>query len=152
MPLYDLCCPLCGKINEVAMGVDDQEVVYNCESCDAEITRCANQYYANKRIAISGDTCANSVDYSGWDDGLDTYVRSRDHRKQIMAERGLTEYVPDPTMKKARDEARYIRDHAPKGDKAALHAARQQSRDADKKRKERTIKAAFQKARKDLVT
>ncbi len=149
MPLYSLECHVCGDLDEYIIGVPNGTDPIPCEACGAELTRMGNRAYYADRVMIQGDTCAGSCNFSNYyDDALDMHIDSRDHRKRVMEEKGLTEYSPNPEMKAARTEARYILDNSPKGDKTALDAARQQSRDVDGKRKERVIGAAMDKARK----
>ena len=148
MPLYSLECPECGDLAEYFQGVDDRFAEVECEKCGAVMTRATDRAYYADRVMIQGDTCAGSCNFSNYyDDGLDMHIESRDHRKRVMKEKGLSEYVPNPDMKAARKEARYILDHSPKGDKTALAAARKQSKDADSARKERVVGAAMDKMR-----
>jgi len=151
MPLYSLECDRCHVLDEHLQEPNDTHLPVECENCGWEMTRFKNRAYYADPIAIQGDTCAGSENYSNYfDDGLDTFVTSRDHRKKIMKERGLTDYQPTAEGAAARAESAYIRKNAPKGDLKALEAARQQSRDLDGKRKKRVIKAATEKARRSL--
>jgi len=151
MPLYSLECKECGDLDEHLQGSQDSNLIVLCDMCGAEMTRLGNRAYYADPINIQGDTCAGSENYSNYfDDGLDTFVKSRDHRKQIMKDRGLTEYEPTSEGKAARKESAYIRKNAAPNDTKALEAARQQSRDMDGKRKKRVIKAATEKARRSL--
>jgi len=149
MPFYDINCPHCDETDEYRMEPFDKTV--ECSACGEEMNRKENQDYSDTRIGIIGDTCAGCCDFSNYfDDALDMQIDSRDHRKRVMKEKGLTEYVPNPDMAAARKESRYILDHSPKNDKAALVAAKDQSKVADKKRKERVINAAMERTRKVL--
>jgi len=151
MPLYTLECPECGVLGQHFMEMKDKYLWVHCDKCGEAMNRDENRAYYADVPQIRGDTCAGSCDMSNYfDDGLDTWVESRDHRSRIMAERGLTDYEPLSDMKKARTEGRYIMDHAPKGDKEALTAARKQSKDVDAVRKKRIIGAAVEKARKGM--
>jgi hypothetical protein len=151
MPLYSLECPRCGDLDEHFLGINDAQVEVPCDHCGWAMTRAADRAYYADPIAIQGDTCAGCENFSNYyDDALEVVIESRDHRKRIMEERKLTEYEPTAEGKAARKEARYITDNAPPGDKKALAAARQQSRDMDGKRKKRVIKAATEKARRSL--
>ena len=151
MAFYDLRCPHCHETEEYMMSAGEGDLIVECASCGGAMTRRENQDYSNKCVAISGDTCAGSENYSNYfDEGLDTFVKSRDHRKQIMKERKLTEYEPTSEGKAARRESSYILKNSKPGDKKALEAARQQSRDMDGKRKKRVIKEASEKARRLL--
>lgn len=153
MPLYSLFCDECETGSEHFMGMDDNSLLVKCPSCAASLTRSLNRNYAAERIMIKGDTCSGSCDFSNYfDDGLDTYITSRSHRKRVMDERGLTEYEPTSEGKAARAESKYIRAHAPLGDTEALHAARQKSRDMDAARKKRLITEKLEKAQKVIRT
>jgi hypothetical protein len=151
MPLYSLECPRCGDLDEHFMGANDALVEVPCDHCGWMMSRAKDRAYYADIPAIRGDTCAGCDNMSNYyDDGLDTFITSRDHRKRIMEERKLTDYEPTSEGKAARKESAYIRANAPKDDPKALEAARQQSRDMDGKRKKRVIKTAMDKARKSL--
>lgn len=151
MPLYDLNCPHCHETEEYVMEPSDSDTLVECVLCSGVMTRRVNQDYSNKQIAIQGDTCAGSENFGNYfDEGLDTFITSRDHRKRIMKERKLTDYEPTSEGKAARAESAYIRKNAAPNDRKALEAARQQSRDMDGKRKKRVIKEASDKARRLL--
>ena len=151
MPLYSLECDRCGVLDEHLQGSDDTHTAVECENCGHQMTRFKNRAYYADPIAIQGDTCAGSENFSNYyDDALDMHITSRDHRKRVMKERRLTEYEPTSEGKAARAESAYIRKNAAPNDTKALEAARQQSRDMDGKRKKRVIKAATEKARRSL--
>ena len=151
MPFFDLSCPRCELTSEHMMGPHDENLNIPCPKCQYIMTRRVHQDYRGKRIQIHGDTCAGACDMSNYyDDALDMHIKSRDHRKEVMKEKGLVDYAAEPDMAAARKEGRYILNNAPKGDKTALHAARKQSRDVDSARKDRIIGAAVDKARVGL--
>lgn len=150
MPLYSIQCPKCHDTDDHFQGINDTNVSVSCIHCGAYMTRRDNRNYAADNISISGDTCSESTDYSGFDDGLDMHIRSRTHRKQVMKERELTEYVPSSEGIAARTEARYILSNSPKGDKSALKAAKAQSVAVHHKRTKRVIDTKIAKARKDF--
>lgn len=152
MPLYSIQCPKCYDTDEHFMGINDEALRVSCTHCGAYMTRADNRNYAADNIGISGDTCAGSENYSGFDDGLDMEIRSRTHRKQVMAERELTEYVPDTEAKAARTEARYILDNSPAGDVKAYKAAKDQTVAFHKKRTERIVDKKIAKFRKEFNT
>jgi hypothetical protein len=131
--------------------MDDGEVLVGCEKCSGLMSRAKDRHYASDKIMIHGDTCSGSCNFSNYfDEGLDTYVSSRDHRKEIMKERKLTEYEPNPEALAARKEARYILDNAPKNDATARKAAKAQSKAVHEKRTKRVVDNRIKKARKDL--
>ena len=148
MPFYTLICQKCGRVEEVLQGVNDAAVVLQCASCGADITRRENRAYAADMPLIQGDTVAGGCNYDGYfDDGMGLWIKGKRHRAEEMKKRGLTEYSPSSEYAKHRDEAKYIRAHAPKNDKAALNAAREQYKIADEKRKRQAIRSAIQKKR-----
>jgi len=151
MPLYSLECPQCRQVSEHLMGMDDNRTLIKCTYCAGPMNRNEHRAYYADPVMIIGDTCSGGCNFSGYyDEGLGAYVSSRTHRKNLMAAKGLTEYVPDPMMSAARKEAKYIRANAPENDPAAMHAAKDQSKVAHDKRTERVIDAALAKARKEI--
>lgn len=148
MPFYTMVCPKCGHVEEYLQGANDVCVVLQCANCSADITRRDNRLYAADVPVIQGSTVAGGCNYDGYfDEGLGLWVKSKRHRAEEMKKQGLQEYSPDPEFAKHRDEAKYIRKHAPKGDKEAVTAAREQYKIADEKRKRRAVRSAIQKKR-----
>lgn len=147
MPIYCGECGSCGKVSEFLFGANDPRTCH-CPECGDKFELEGHRRWDMERVNISGDTCAGSVNYSGYyDEGLGEYVLSRSHRKLLMDEKGLTEYSPDPEMKKHRDEARYIREHARPGDPSAAAAARKEYKTAADKRTRRLVDESFKKAK-----
>lgn len=146
MPSYVGECGSCGKVSEFYFGSGDRKKC-SCPECGSRFDLDGNRRYDLEGLQISGDTCSNSHDFSGYDEGLGEYVTSRSHRKRIMDEKGLVEYSPDPTMKHHRDEARYIRANAVPGDPSAAAAVRNEHKAAADKRRTRLIDETFKKAK-----
>jgi hypothetical protein len=149
MAFYDLECS-CGEISEHMMGMTDPlESKVSCPCCGAKLCRKHNIVYPVPQI--QGDTVAGGVNYSNYyDDGLGEYVTSKSHRKDLMEKKGLVEYSPDPTMKKHRDEARYIREGSKPNDLDALTAIRKEYNTANSTRRGRLVKASMEKSFKKM--
>lgn len=78
MPLYDYECERCGKQRDEFRSVADRNNPLSCE-CGSPM----------KKI-ISGYRVIGDLD-PYYDDNLDTYVRSKQHRKEVMREQGVSE-------------------------------------------------------------
>jgi putative FmdB family regulatory protein len=78
MPIYDYQCTNgCGTIADVFAKMDDK--VITCPHCGADCKR-----LIAVQQAVHGD-----MEY--YDDNLETYIKSRKHRKQVMREKGVSE-------------------------------------------------------------
>lgn len=150
MPVYDLWCESCHGESEHIMGMQEHPNDLKCPHCGHGLRR-ENQAYYRKTVQISGDTCAGSVDYSNYyDESLGGAVRSRTHRRDLMKRKGLEDYAPSTEAAEMHKESRYIGRHAPRGDREALKARKELGRKFDRKRKERVIDEAFDKAHRSL--
>lgn len=138
MPIYCFCCPQCGTLREVFRPMSQYDLPLSCE-CGISM----NRYFTPPMIA--GDTVAGGCDYNYYDVALGTQVHGKQHREQIMRERGLTEYVPDPTFAPERDEMHYIQKHMgdPKSDPDARRALDNVGRRMDKKRRKQAVSRNF---------
>ena len=151
MPIYGLLCDCCGEASEHIMGSNEMCREMKCPACAEPLTREKNRDPNDwLTIGIQGDTCANCVDYTGYDEGLEANVRSRTHRKDIMKAKGLSEYVPNKRTSDMLGEMRHIRRNAPPKDPEAIKAMRQVAVDADRKRKREVINAKLTAAVRDL--
>lgn len=147
MPVFYCECGSCGHVGEYAFGMDDERV-FGCAECGDKQPVDGHRLYGLEGLQISGDTVAGGCNLSGYfDEGLGEYVVSRGHRQELMRKKGLAEYSPDPEMKAHRDEARYIRENAPKGDPIAAAAARKELKTAADKRRDRLVNETFEKAK-----
>jgi hypothetical protein len=145
MPTFMLECGTCGEIDEFYFGSSDPRVA-TCHGCGSKFQADGNRRYDLEGINISGDTVAGGCNYSGYyDAGLGEYVLSKRHRRDLMEQKGLEEYSPDPEMKKHRDEAAYIRRQSRVGDAEALAASRKELKTAADKRRDRAVDDAFKK-------
>lgn len=115
------------------------------------MTRRANRVFSTPYIiGIHGAGMA-STNYDGYyDDALDTWITSKRHRKDVMDQKGLVEYEPNPTLKRMSDESKYIMKHSNPGDHEAVAARKTIHKAADKYRRETKVGASLEKAFKDL--
>jgi putative FmdB family regulatory protein len=145
MPIYELECDYCGLRSEHHLGMNDSlDDWLDCPQCTGKICRRHNRIYSVP--TIQGDTVAGGCSYEYFDDGLGEYVKSKKHRKELMKEKGLTEYNPDPELQKHRDEAMYIRKNSNIKEPGALAAVRKEHKTAADKRRDRIVKKTFSKA------
>lgn len=145
MPTFVLECGTCGAIDDFHFGANDPRRA-TCHQCGSVFMADGNRRYDLEGINISGDTCAGGCNFAGYyDEGMGEYVTSRSHRKELMRQKGLEEYSPDPELKKHRDEAKYIRSQANPGDTEALAASRRELKTAADKRRNRALDESFKK-------
>ena len=142
--IYKLQCPECGQQDEYHLAMCDSGAVVTCENCSAAVYRSLHRVY-EPTFQIQGDTVPRGCAYDYWDENLGVRVKSKAHRADEMKRQGLRDYAPDPEMKKYRDEARYVRSHAPVNDRDAAAAARKLSKEAGSVRRRNNIKAAMAK-------
>ena len=96
---------------------------------------------------LTGDLPQTAGTVMGWDETLEADIRGRAHRKHLMEQRGLAEYVPDPLHEKCREEVRHIRKHAPGPEgRAAVQKVREQSA---RERRKQAVRSAWEGAVKD---
>lgn len=150
MPIYTLECDYCCLRSEHFLGMNDSlDDRVECPMCGGEMCRRDNRIYDVP--LIQGDTVAGNWTGGGYfDEGLNEYVEGRSHRKDIMERKGLTEYNPDPTMKRHRDEARYIRERSKPNDPEARAAIRKEYKTASDKRRNRLVRESLDKSMKDV--
>lgn len=134
--LYDFYCEKCNEITEVFQRMNDKHE-YDCEKCGTSTERVWDVPF------FVGDTCS---DY--YDAGLGCHIKNKEHRKAVMLEKGVTEYNPDPEMKKARDEARYVRSTAKPSEASA--AVNEIYKEAGAKRKRKIIRKELSKVITDV--
>lgn len=136
MPIYELWCERCGGESDHIMSMSTcHEAEIKCPHCGEQLSIHHQRFWA-KDVAIRGDTCAGCANFSEYfDEGLNEYVTSRDHRKEIMKKQGVVEYEPSPDLA----ESRYIRKSMKPGDREAVEAARKVGRDAQKKRVQQKV-------------
>jgi len=138
--LYDLQCE-CGEVTEFMMLMDDTDKVVQCDACEGDMTRRKNRLYDVPQIA--GDTVSGGCSYQYYDENLGQQITGKQHRKDVMKQRGLTEYSPDPQMKKHRVEARYIANQANGSDPEAKAAIRREYKTASDTRRNRNLEKSL---------
>lgn len=143
--IYKLQCPACSFADEYWMGMHDQDAEVSCEKCGTMVSRKLHRVW-EPTFQIQGDTVPRGCSYDYWDENLGVRVKSKGHRQDEMKRQGLREYAPDPEMKARRDEARYIRAHAPKNDRDAAAAARKLYKEAGSIRRQKKIDEVFKNA------
>ena len=148
--LYDLKCE-CGETTEYLMGMNEIDLLVECPFCTKMISR--KYHRVMNAPKLSGVHCAGyggtPLDY--YDETLEAYITDPNQKKDLMKKRGLTEYNPDPTMKRHRDEAKYIRASSAKGDLQASEAIRKEYKTAENKRRDRLVKASLEKSLASIV-
>lgn len=142
--IYKLQCPWCAAAEDYNLGMNDTDAVVPCDRCGGDVLRRAHRVW-EPTFQIQGDTVPRGCSYDYWDENLGVRVKSKAHRADEMKRQGLRDYAPDPEMKKYRDEARYIRSHAPVGDRDAAAASRNLSKEAGSVRRRKNIEAALAK-------
>lgn len=146
MALHDLSCPECGAVSEHLLGKDDRWVEVKCPECGTAMTRGNHKKYDGMRIHITGETVSGGCSYNYYDDGLDCQITSKQHRADEMKRQGVTEYAPDPVMKRHREEQSYIKRNSRPGDAQAVRAINKEKRAASKKRQRAAVDRAFDNA------
>ena len=82
--LYDFKCPKCGKLVEKLVEPDEVPRCYECE-CDMK-----------QQLPLVNFNLG-PVPFTGhFDETLNTFVRSNNHRKEVMREQGVTEHGGTP--------------------------------------------------------
>ena len=154
MPIYTLICGNCRQTSEHIMHHDEHMAEVGCPVCGVALTRMKNRAWMidGPSMQVQGDTVPGGCCYDYWDENLGVRVRSKQHRQSEMLKQGLSEYSPDPEFQSFRDEASYIKKHAPTGDANAAIAQRKLAKEATSKRREKQIRKTFENAKLPPVT
>lgn len=148
MPIYTLECSYCCLRSEHMLGMNDSlDDLIKCPMCGEDMTRRNDRIYDVPQI--QGDTVAGGYERYGYDIGLGEVVKNKQHREDLMKEKGLYEYAPDPEMKKHRDEAHHIRKHSKPSDPEARAAINKEYKTALDKRRDRNVRASLEKSMAD---
>lgn len=84
--LYDFECNYCGRQKEFMVYPDEEP---ECPLCCCDMKRLPPVFRINMGpVPLVGY----------WDDNLNTYIRTNTHRKQIMADQGVTEKGATPRV------------------------------------------------------
>ena len=81
MPLYDYSCTKCGKVSDIIASVVDTELP--CPKCEGIMTR-----LFSFRVNIQPDLEPYVDEHMGHEP---VYVKSKQHRRELMKERKLVE-------------------------------------------------------------
>ena len=138
---HDLRCSECDHITELFLTKDEGHKIVFCDGCNAEMTRWTHKQHT--AINIQGETTPRGCSYNYFDENLGEQVRNKQHRKDLMKQKGLTEYSPDPDMKKHRVEARYIANQANGSDPEAKAAIRREYKTASDTRRNRNLEKSL---------
>ena len=79
MPIYPYLCK-CGHEDDHYAKIDEQDIP--CPKCSGKMTR---QFHGNFGINMGVGA------YGYYDDNLQTYLHSNAHKRQVMAEQGVSE-------------------------------------------------------------
>lgn len=77
--IYVYECPDCGGTKEEFRKVEERNNPVNCDLCGIAMQR-----------VIGGHSVVGDVD-PYWDDNLECGIKSKQHRKQVMREKGVYE-------------------------------------------------------------
>ena len=78
-PTYSYECPGCGDVKDEYRSVAKRNDCPMCKTCDREM----------RKIITPGFVRPDIAPY--YDDNLQTYVESRQHKKQVMREQEVTD-------------------------------------------------------------
>ena len=134
MPIYTLRCSRCDERSEHIMGMDENSMMVGCPFCGCGLMRGTDRDWGSDLPMIQGDTVAGGFDHTGYDDVLGAEVRGRVHRRDLMEEKNLVEFTPDPTMERYREDIRHVRRNSIPTDLEAHHAVKQIGKEMGAKR------------------
>ena len=137
MPVYEFHCPDCARYQEELQGAHDEHVCH-CPQCGRKMDRIFSPPY------LTGDLPASKTTVMGYDDTFGCEVRGKAHQKQLMEQRGLVPYEPNPEMEGYRKELRYIKKHGP-GD-AGRAAAKKVHQEMGQKRRGQAVNSVWERA------
>lgn len=127
MSIYTLKCPECGAVQEVDMSPHDKEAP--CRACGTTMIRKKHRHWASERIILQPNATGSGGSMN-WEPYYDpniadggAWVKSKQHRKDLMEKGGLREFTPDPDMQASRNEQRYIQRNASPKEAAEANAA-----------------------------
>ncbi len=149
MPFFAVTCPYCKTEQEFMQGPNDEDKEELCDVCGEAFARRGNTDYSKHRVAMHGNCTggAGSVQWAGYyDSTLGAEINSKQHRKDLMEQKGVEEYHTDPDVDRHTDEAQYIRSHSGTGDADAKAAATKCVKAAATVQREKNIDAAFDRA------
>lgn len=78
MPIYEYRCQDCNEITDAFRSVSNRDDAPEC-SCGGETKKIISSYRVHSDFAPY------------YDENLESYVKSKQHRKKVMKEKGVTE-------------------------------------------------------------
>lgn len=87
MPLYEYICRQCGHHGERIVAMVDSHKDQPCGFCDGKMKRIISP------VNFNMGPCGA---YGYYDENLEAYVGTNKQRRQLMEERGVTEYGGTP--------------------------------------------------------
>lgn len=140
MPVYEFHCDVCARYQEEWQGMNDDHIAF-CGKCGRAMDRVFSPAY------LTGDLPQTRGTVMGYDETLGCEVRGQQHRKDLMEQKGLKQYEPDPLIAKYGAEARYIEKHDPGPvGRAAARTVRQK---AGQERREQAVGSVMEAAFKE---
>ena len=79
MPLYEFTCT-CGHVEDEFRPMADRNLAKTCGACGLTMERVITAYRAIGDVAPY------------YDENLESWVKSKQHRKQVMREKGVSEH------------------------------------------------------------
>ena len=79
MPIYTYRCQACDKVNEAFRSIAERDNAPRCEHCKS----------VTKKIISKQSVHSDFAPY--YDQNLETYIESKQHRKKVMKEKDVYE-------------------------------------------------------------
>ena len=79
MILYQYRCELCNELTDASREIEERNDCPKCEHCGGKTRKIISRYAAHSDLAPY------------YDDNLQSYVKSKQHRKSVMREQGVSE-------------------------------------------------------------
>ena len=79
MPIYEYRCRACGEITDAFRSVDERDSAPPCQICGTE----------TRKILSVSRPIGDMEPY--FDDNLETYIKSKKHRRGVMKDKGVSE-------------------------------------------------------------
>ena len=76
---YEYRCELCSELTEALREIEERNDCPKCDHCGGKTKKIISKYYTHGDIDPY------------YDENLDSFVRSKQHRKQIMRDQGVSE-------------------------------------------------------------
>ena len=83
MPIYTYECDECGAIKDEFRKIEERDASPECDLCRTNMRKVISSYY------VVGDVAPY------YDDNLQAHIRSKQHRRDVMREQGVTEKFGD---------------------------------------------------------